>query len=167
MSRLLEVPLDFFFLLHIQINRLITLISNRRSLLAHIYIVRAGLTKVQGVPTALHRCCFFLPQPVSLHPVAFVVPCGLAALAMKSFSFSLLTAALFVVGVSAQENQLTIDTPSVLLDLLLAQFYAYIQSLVQDERGSTRTSENDLVWWRSFVYSFFLHVLHNRLTLSL
>ena len=52
--------------------------------------------------------------PPSPSPLLF--PVGLAALAMKSFS-SLLTAALFVVGVSAQ---LAIDTPSVLLVLPLA-----------------------------------------------
>jgi len=91
--------------------------------------------------------------PPSPSPLLF--PVGLAAVAMKSFSFSLLTAALFVVGVSAQEDQLTIVTPSVLLVLLLAQFYAYIQSLVQDERGSMRTSYYRLVRWHSSVHSFF------------
>ena len=79
MSRFLEVPLEFLFLLHTQINRLITLISNAngRSLLAHIYIVRAGLTKVQGVPTAQHHFCFFSPNQIrSTQPLAFVIPCG-------------------------------------------------------------------------------------------
>jgi len=50
---------------------------------------------------------------------------------MKSFSFFLLSAALFVASVSAQ---LTVNTPSVLLIFPFAQFYAYIQPLVQDER---------------------------------
>ena len=111
-----------FSLLYIRINRLIiTLISNGRSLLAHIYVVRAGLTKVQVVPTvtALHYRCFFSPNQLrSTQPSPLLFPVCFAALAMKSFSFSLLTAALFVVGVSAQEiADLVLFTPSVLLVL--------------------------------------------------
>ena len=70
-------PARIFLSVTMQINRLITLISNGRSLLACIYMARAGLTKVQGVLTALHHCCFFSPNQLrSTQPLAFVIPCG-------------------------------------------------------------------------------------------
>jgi len=118
-SRLLEVLLGFFFCY-----------TYKNQSPHHTNIEWKELTSpyIHGLsrPHKGSRCSQFpLPYTVAVFspptsPSPLLFPVGLAALAMKSFS-SFLTAALFVVGVSAQ---LKVDTPSVLL-VPLAQFCAY------------------------------------------